>query len=296
MKKETILLPVAAAAEEFGVNRQTIINWHNDGLLQGTTIKGNRFVTRKSLDKLKSLYPSAGLDANKLDNYRYQIAVLQAELEQMKDALRRERIYRHFAPRYVNIFVERFIQLMRSMNRFYVKDEKQEKDFIRCWLFGHDIQETCKSYNVSCFQYQTTVKKYSELLREMVSYAEMIERNRELEVENMKLRKENQRLRDDMEEYRSRSVAVDNEESWKDKYSILTKDIIELDLTVRAMTILRAHNFKNLSQVIKHSKRELLKLRNLGNKVIVEIEDLLEPYGLSIGMDLSSIPLKDIED
>ena len=130
----------------------------------------------------------------------------------------------------------------------------------------------------------------------MSSYANMVERNRELEAENLNLQKENQRLRDDMEEYRSRNASVDNEESWKNKYSILTKDIIELDLTVRTMNILRLYDFKNLSQVIKYSKQEILKFRHFGNKALIEIEDLLEPYGLSFGMDISSIPLKDIED
>jgi DNA-directed RNA polymerase alpha subunit len=56
------------------------------------------------------------------------------------------------------------------------------------------------------------------------------------------------------------------------------------------------HGFKNLGQVIKLSRKELLKLRHFGMKCLVEIEDILEPYGLQVGMDISSIPLQETKD
>ena len=55
------------------------------------------------------------------------------------------------------------------------------------------------------------------------------------------------------------------------------------------------HEFKNLAEVIKLNKRELLKLKYFGNKCLIEIEDMLEPYGLQVGTDIAnlSVPQQD---
>ena len=282
-----LLVPMNKAAEEFGVHRQTIANWHDAGLLQGTVIKGNRFITRESLDNLKSVYPEAAADANRVDIYKKEIETLQNELKDRRDALRKERIYRNYAPRFMHNFVAKFIKLMRAMNIIHVEDEKLENEFIHCWIFGHDIEESCKNNGVGYYSYLATVKKYIKLMRNMEAYEQLVMRNRELEEEMARMKTENDRLKTDMEEYRSRNTAVNNEENWKENYQILTKDLSDLDLTVKTYNILKMHGFKNLGQVIKHSRKELLKLRLFGMKCLVEIEDILEPYGLELGTDLS---------
>lgn len=83
------LIPVLKAAEEFGVNRQTIINWHDEGLLQGAVIKGNRFVTRESLDKLKTIYPEIGADATDILNYKEQVEKERKELKELTKSLQK---------------------------------------------------------------------------------------------------------------------------------------------------------------------------------------------------------------
>ena len=289
-KNNISLIPVAKAAEEFGVNRQTIINWHDDGLLQGTTIKGNRFVTRESLEKLKSLYPEAAADSNKVDSYRNEIATLQEQLKEQCNDLRKERIYRRYAPRFVQNMIDKFVNLMQKMDRCSQGGEMEE-DFIRCWLFGHDVKETCEKHNVSSYTCLMSARKYTKLLRNMDDYAEMAEKYREMDhqlhMANAKLK----RLQEEMDDYRSRSKTVDNEENWKERYDILTKELWDLDLTVRTLNVLQLYDFKNLAEVIKFSKRDLLRLRHFGNKSLIEIENMLEPYGLKIGTDISNIPV-----
>lgn len=287
MKKDKIqLVPIIKAAEEFGVNRQTISNWHDAGLLQGTVIKGNRFVTRESLDELKAVYPEAAADANKVDAYRAEIESLQKELKEAKDALRKERIYRHYAPRYVHNMIDKFVYLIKKMNPLDEQTELED-EFIRCWIFGHDIKEFCEKNKMSNYQFDTHTKQYKKLLRKMENYAEMAEKYRQMEEELNETKSQLHRLQADMDEYRSRNTAVNNEETWKEKYPILTKDLYDLDLTVKTHNILKMHGFENLGQIIKHSRKELLRLRHIRSFCLVEIEDILEPYGLELGMDLS---------
>ena len=291
---EIQLVPVAKAADEFGVNRQTIINWHDEGLLQGTTIKGNRFVTRDSLEKLKGFYPEAAADANRVDAYRNEIAGLQVQLKQQRDMLRKERIYRHYAPVFVNNLIDKMVYLMKKMDRCSQGGELEE-DLIRCWMFGHDVKATCEKHGISPYTYLQSTRKYKKLLRQMGDYADMAEKFRDMDHELQMTKAQLKKVQEDMDDYRSRCKTVNNEESWKEKYTILTKDLWDLDLTVKTLRVLQMHEFKNLAEVIKLNKRELLKLKYFGNKCLIEIEDILEPYGLQVGTDIAnlSVPQQD---
>lgn len=287
--KNIQLIPAAKAAEEFGVSRQTIINWHDDGLLQGSTIKGNRFVSKESLDNLKNIYPEAIADANEINAYKVQVDNEREQLKEMLKTLRKERIYREYAPRYMNSFVEKAVFLMKKIDEKWTDNELEDK-FIRCWLFGHDIYETCEENGISYSQYISSVKKYKKNLKQMVDYAKLVEKNREMELELKETKAQLQRLQTDMDEYRERYEHVNNEESWKAKYPILTKDLMDLDLTVRTLNILKSHGFKNLGEIIKCNISQLLSMRHFGRKCITEIQDILEPYGLELGMDLGLKP------
>ena len=69
--------------------------------------------------------------------------------------------------------------------------------------------------------------------------------------------------------------------------------LLQVLLSRATLNILKMHGFKNLRQIIKLSRKELLKLRHFGMKCLVGIEYILEPYGLEVGMDISSISLQD---
>lgn len=290
--KNIQLIPVAKAAEDFGVNRQTIINWQNEGLLQCAVIKGNRFVSKDSLDNLKKIYPEVIADANEINAYKTLVEKEREQLKEMLNTVRKERIYRGYAPRYVHNFIENAVSLMKKIDVNWT-DNELEDQFIRCWLFGHDIHETCEENGVSYFQYISSAKRYKKNLKQMVDYANLFEKNRKLEDELKETRTQLQRLQADMDEYRERYERVDNEESWKEEYPILTMDLMDLNLTVRTLNILKSYDFKNLGEVITYDRSQLLKLRHFGRKCLTEIQDLLEAYGLELGMDLGVKPEKD---
>lgn len=286
-KKTTNLVPIIKAAEEFGVNRQTISNWHDAGILQGTVIKGNRFVTRESLDKLKEVYPESAADAGRIEAYRTEILSLEDELKKKRKALRTERIYRNYAPRYVRNFVDNAVELMKRLDGKEFHDLLDEK-FIRCWLFGYDINETCEEQGVSYYTYIASAKRYIRAMRKMVEYTELVERNRSLEEEVEETKAKLQHLQTDMDEYRERFKNVDEEQSLKEQYPVLNMPLIELDFTVRTLNVLKMHGFETLGQVIRYDKFQLMKMRHFGRKSLNEIIDFLEQYGLELGTDITA--------
>ena len=70
----------------------------------------------------------------------------------------------------------------------------------------------------------------------------------------------------------------------KNQCSILNIPLIELDLTVRTMNVLKLRGFENLGQVINFDKTQLLN-KKCGKKVVDEVEGLLERHGLKLGVD-----------
>lgn len=289
-KKTTNLVPIMKAAEEFGVNRQTISNWHDAGILQGAVIKGNRFVTRESLDRLKEVYPESAADAGRIEAYRAENLALEEELKNKRKALRTERIYRNYAPRYMRNFVDNAVELMKRVDGKELHDLLDEK-FIHCWLFGYDINETCEEQGVSYCRYIKSARRYTRAMQKMVEYTELVERNRSLEEELKETKDKLQNLQADMDEYRERFKNVDEEQSLKEQYPILNVPLTELDFTVRTLNVLKMHDFETLGQVIRHDRFQLLKMRHFGRKSLIEIEDFLERYGLELGTDPTA-PLK----
>lgn len=71
---------------------------------------------------------------------------------------------------------------------------------------------------------------------------------------------------------------------------LLLKPIDELELTVRSVNCLRAENIYYIGDLVRHTKKELLKTPNLGKKSLLEIEAVLEDRDLSLGMEVANWP------
>jgi DNA-directed RNA polymerase subunit alpha len=64
----------------------------------------------------------------------------------------------------------------------------------------------------------------------------------------------------------------------------LATPIAELELSVRAANCLREAEIRTIGDLVQKSPQDLLKYRNFGKKSLVEIEELLQGMGLSLGM------------
>jgi len=69
----------------------------------------------------------------------------------------------------------------------------------------------------------------------------------------------------------------------------LAKGVEELELSVRAYNCLKAANIKTIGELVEKTESEMLKYRNFGKKSLNEIKEVLEKYGLYLGMDVQSM-------
>ena len=72
---------------------------------------------------------------------------------------------------------------------------------------------------------------------------------------------------------------------------LLKTNLVDMDLSVRALNCLKSAEVETLSELVVFNKTDLLKFRNFGKKSLLELEDLLANLGLSFGMDISKYKL-----
>ena len=85
------------------------------------------------------------------------------------------------------------------------------------------------------------------------------------------------------EEMSGMNILVSKEED--EQVKVLEMPIEEMDLSVRSYNCLKRANINTVDDLIKKSKSDMLKVRNLGLKSIEEVVNKLESYGLSLRND-----------
>lgn len=77
-----------------------------------------------------------------------------------------------------------------------------------------------------------------------------------------------------------------DEESLRMRHLLLTK-LADMELSVRALNCLKAADIETLAELVSLQRSELMKFRNFGKKSLSEIDQLIERYRLSFGMDVT---------
>ena len=72
---------------------------------------------------------------------------------------------------------------------------------------------------------------------------------------------------------------------------ILKTEVVDLDLSVRALNCLKAADIRTLAELVTYDVADMLKFRNFGKKSLSEIQELVKSKGLSFGMNLSKYKL-----
>lgn len=74
---------------------------------------------------------------------------------------------------------------------------------------------------------------------------------------------------------------------------VLKMELVDLDLSVRALNCLKAADIRSLADLVSYDVADMLKFRNFGKKSLTEIQDLVKSKGLSFGMNLSKFKLEE---
>ncbi|MCD0488023.1 DNA-directed RNA polymerase subunit alpha [Pedobacter sp. MC2016-14] len=72
---------------------------------------------------------------------------------------------------------------------------------------------------------------------------------------------------------------------------ILKTELVDLDLSVRALNCLKAADIRTLADLVSYDVADMLKFRNFGKKSLTEIQELVKSKQLSFGMNLGKFKL-----
>ncbi|MEJ5962509.1 DNA-directed RNA polymerase subunit alpha [Pedobacter immunditicola] len=72
---------------------------------------------------------------------------------------------------------------------------------------------------------------------------------------------------------------------------VLKTELVDLDLSVRALNCLKAADIRTLADLVSYDVADMLKFRNFGKKSLTEIQELVKSKSLSFGMNLSKFKL-----
>ena len=84
---------------------------------------------------------------------------------------------------------------------------------------------------------------------------------------------------------------VEEEDNF-DEDVLRMRQLIDQNLSVRALNCLKAANVETIGDLVKYNKSDLLKFRNFGKKSLSELDDLLQSLNLSFGMDISKYKIE----
>ncbi len=98
------------------------------------------------------------------------------------------------------------------------------------------------------------------------------------------------RFKQETELFKEMRPVIDYEKKLKIR-EILEKDIDELELSRRLLNVLKDEGITKIKELVTLNKEHLLKMKNLGEKSIKEIEEKLNMYGLSFGMNLKEFEI-----
>ena len=74
---------------------------------------------------------------------------------------------------------------------------------------------------------------------------------------------------------------------------ILKTELVDLDLSVRALNCLKAADIRTLADLVSYDVADMLKFRNFGKKSLAELEQLVAEKNLTFGMDLAKYKLEE---
>jgi DNA-directed RNA polymerase subunit alpha len=72
----------------------------------------------------------------------------------------------------------------------------------------------------------------------------------------------------------------------------LFKSVDELELSVRSANCLQNANIRFIGELVMKTEGEMLKTKNFGRKSLNEIKDTLASMGLSLGMSIEDLPVR----
>lgn len=296
--KNKRFLTIPQVADQLGVTSETVKNYIRKGVLRSRNIGDWVMVDRKSLE---ALYDDLSHLEKMKESLRHYAEELSSEVaEREKNLLEARKDNDLLAGiRHSQISSRLFQAMARAIGPSLISDGEMET--LRMYLeqCGFSSYRVAKETGQSSESVRYTVKKAIDNIGYLEPYAEVMAENKRLRDENMMLTSmletitsfkywELKRMYEEGDlEFDDSGLDITQEEI--KLCELLYTSIMDCDFSVRLINALKSHDISTLADIVNYEKHDLRRIRNLGRKSMMELEDFLEEKGLRLSMNVSSL-------
>lgn len=274
------------AAELLDCTPQTITNWVEKGIIKGHMIGNHLLIDRNSIEQ----YFDSFKDLSDLEKKVAEMkSEMQSVIKNMKAIIDEARGVSLPNERARECFRENQLTLISF---FEDRLNPRERLILTSLIKGENPEDIGRTYGLSSVRivqigWKATVKisNFADLKHLNDNYKELIK-------ENELLRQQNSNLRKRLDEYEK----VDNEKECRLSSSIFQKRLIDLNLSVRTLNILKMHNCETLGDLVRFNKSDLTNARNVGKKCFTELDDFITKLGLYWGMNPDKMSAEELQE
>lgn len=259
----------AAAAQMLGVTNQTISNYAEKGLIHATKRKNLLLVKREDVERLlKELDDIVGIET--------RIANYKAELRKTKSDLQKEQLMCNG----LTIFAARSLT---ELFKKYVPSSDEESLTVMTHVLNFGYKKTADYFNIS----ESEVLRYCRYviyeIRKHKPISILEGENERLKETNEQLTLENRLLRSQLKEQGTEAEKLLSETSAQQQlYETNIFDCYLDRFSVRAINCFKIADIETVGDLMKHTRRDLYKIRCMGRKTIMEVAEFLKSLGLEL--------------
>lgn len=281
------------AAELLHVHPQTISNYIKAGLVRRDPNTADNIV-RVLEEDIRNLVT----DVEELEDLRTSVEDYKQELkdeeknleEALKDTKREILNAKSFSGNY-NTRLDMVIRVMRTVSNLSCNPlTDREASVLEDLLMFRPMSEIAQKNSLTRARVREIGIKAIRRFKGVVVNG-VYKRVYTLEMENIKLKEENNNLKKEvavLEKYRTPETNAEIESAIRDEpgiiEEILDTNIMNEMLSVRTLNCLIMLKITTLRNLAAYSQNEIKRYRGLGKKTFLELENLLEKYGLNWGM------------
>lgn len=274
-----------AAAELLDCNPQTISNWVEKGVIKGHMVGNFLMIDRQSIEQyFDSLKDLSDMESKMADVKKE----LQDAIMDMKTVIDEARGASMPVGRIRDGFRYNLLMLM-SLYEDRLKD--REREIFTRLVNGESLEDVAHAFGISSIRVIQIGCRVSVIISEKADLKQLYEEIKELKRENEHLKLQSSNLRKRLNDYEKEDVVKEE----RLNSSIFQKRIIDLNLTVRSLNVLKFNNCETLGDVVKLTKEEICKSRNMGKKSFIEINDFLTKLGLHWGMNPDMMSAEELQ-
>ena len=286
-------MKMADVAQRFGVTKQTVRNWIEKGLLNAIMVDNCHYVTVESVKAIEENHMEIATEANAVGDYLKTLHELSEEYRKSAEEYR-EAIVANKALATNRVRIARFVPVLYDLLREDVPMVKRCELIIQRVIEGEDSMSISQELGISPERVRQVLEREMRRISvNAVKYHRLIKENEDLKKEVSILKLNMKNMESLVADYTTENVVVEGDAEGVQE-SILTKRLIDCELSIRALNCLRYYYgydgekwghfpIETIGDLARHWKTDLLKQRNCGKKTLKELDDFLKEHGLEWG-------------